>query len=169
MIGDFVGHRTGGGPGCQALVPWRRAVRFPRASTPLWQQAGTGLPARKLDSRPSDTILLLPAWCSCSCSYPSARCLSGEIWMSNIAARLYGEMGQQSDDQAASLCASSCHWQANIVFSQRRRADARTRHVVQFGQLHLILERVIAGKAMQHGCHPPREAFRLPYPAQHRD
>src|SRR4051812_19032665 len=58
------------------------------------------------------------------------------------------------------------YWQAYIVLRKRGGLGARTGHVVEFGQLQTVLEKIGSGEGVQHRSHPPREACRLPDSAQ---
>src|SRR5829696_5263951 len=50
----------------------------------------------------------------------------------------------------------------DVVLSQRRRRGSRAGHVLQLGELHIVLEAFVIGIAVQHRGHPPGEALRLP-------
>src|ERR1019366_4162752 len=57
----------------------------------------------------------------------------------------------------------SVHRQPDVVLGQSLRGGARTRHIIQFGELTAPIERMVFGEPMQHRGHPPRKALHLPY------
>lgn len=54
------------------------------------------------------------------------------------------------------------HRKADVIFSERLGRGAGTGHVIQFGELAAMVERILLWETMQHGSHPPREALHFP-------
>src|SRR5580693_5260468 len=57
----------------------------------------------------------------------------------------------------------SIHRQSDVVFGKAGRGRGRTRDITQLRELQVLLEHVVAGIAMQHRGHPPREMFAAPH------
>src|SRR5262245_29653486 len=55
-----------------------------------------------------------------------------------------------------------------VVLGQARRCRFGRAHITQLCELQLGLEVIVAWKAMQHRCHPPREVLGAPYSAKAR-
>src|SRR6185436_10555098 len=57
---------------------------------------------------------------------------------------------------------SSDMLEAHVVLGQARGRGARAAHVAELRELEPLVEWVVAGRAMQHGRHPPGEMFDAP-------
>src|SRR5690349_16227342 len=57
---------------------------------------------------------------------------------------------------------SSDMLEPHVVLGEARRRGARAGDVAELGELEAMVERVVAGCAVQHGRHPPGEMFDAP-------
>src|ERR1700733_4210406 len=64
------------------------------------------------------------------------------------------------------LATYSLQREAHIVLREALGGCARTGHVIQFGELAALVERILVWKTMEHRGHPPRKSLHFPNPSQ---
>src|SRR5689334_8034626 len=76
--------------------------------------------------------------------------------------RIRGEKDAAKSARNARLWASIVVGQADVVLCEGGRGRTRADEVVELGALEPLLKGVVAGKAVEHVRHPPREVLDAP-------